>query len=178
VNSESALDRLQRNVLLRLKEKGATQKDLAAHLGITSGGLSMMLRGKRKISIKLLDQIGGFFGTTASLLLVDLDPDSARILSPETPGGGGGSSHAETGFLAQTAELERLRILLAQHQHIIREQRSLLGHIAGPHVAAEITRLKDASDALDPAGAARSGSRAHPRMPFAKGRRLRSGGAR
>jgi transcriptional regulator with XRE-family HTH domain len=162
VNNEGSLDRLRRQVLRRLKEKGATQKELAAHLKITGGALSMMLGAKgdpkRGISIEILDGIGAFFNVPASVLL--LDPESEGIPSPP-PGGGGGSAHVETGLLARSAEVDRLRTLLAQKDLIIREQRFVLGHLAenAAHVNAEIERLEDAVSAMEPARAARGGAR-------------------
>ena len=179
MNNEGSLDRLRRQVLRRLKEKGATQKELAAHLDITGGALSMMLGAKgearRGISIKILDDIGAFFNVPASVLL--LDPESEGIASPP-PGGGGGSAHVETGLLARSAEVDRLRTLLAQRDLIIEQQQFVLDHHAenAAHVIADVERLEDTIGALEPAREARGGARKHVRTAnLRKRRRVRSG---
>jgi transcriptional regulator with XRE-family HTH domain len=182
VNNEGSLDRLRHQVLRRLKEKGATQKELAAHLKITGGALSMMLGAKgdprRGISIKILDAIGEFFTVPASVLLLDSESDG---LPSPPPGGGGGSAHVETGLLARSAEVDRLRTLLAQRDLLIGQQQFVLDHIAenASVFIADVDRLKVATGALEPARAARGGAGQHVRTArVARRRRVRSGGPR
>ncbi len=118
-----ALDRLRKQILWRLKEKGVRQGVLADYLGKSSGWMTMVLQGKRGIRLDLLDPIAAFFQVPPSVLLVDPDIQSPRARRTVSE-----ASHAQTRALKGTSALDQHRALITQQQNIIERQQIIIDH--------------------------------------------------
>jgi transcriptional regulator with XRE-family HTH domain len=89
------LDRLRANITMRLRLKGVRQGQMAKALGMTDSWISMILSGRRAVSLQLIDRLAEYFECAPAALFDALDETPPHSIS-------GGAGHA-----TQTRVLER-----------------------------------------------------------------------
>jgi len=153
----TTIDRLRRQIQRLLKQRGATQAQLAAAVGHSAAWLSMILRGRRDIQISEIDKIAAFLEVTPARLLDDPDHEPIllrAILEEEaktygTPADPSGTTHP----LIQRLQHQR-EIIARYAQTIARQQRTIayvLSQIGPRHQS--------------PGGTVATGARTYTRSP-------------
>lgn len=122
LKSSVTLDRVRRHVNALLKAQGAKQLELAEYLGMSTGWISMFLKGKRPVDWPVVDRIADFFQIPLSALFADPDAEEVHSLpltKPERKG-----SHVASSVASRHGELPQDRIR-AQQVLIATQQASI-----------------------------------------------------